>query len=353
MLALRSGRTARITLAAEDPDGDELTYSARRLPAGATFDTKLGVLTWSPTRAQEGKHEVDFEATDGQLVAKLAITLVVQPNRAPARHGDRVMFFVAGKSPSQTAFDATGWGSDPVVALDQDGDRVSFSVRRLPAGGRLVADDASVRFTFSPSEDDIGEHEIIIDVSDGELTTTVEQTVLVLPKWATHDYRGWFLLGGGPSGFLTHGDGELFAGGALDITLVALTENAHGGYGCATGTRHHDCHASHHRFYAELEVLDSLRAEAPSLFTYGAGYSASFEWYPGRRYLVPHYGIELGGLVRDGLGHRAQTRPYLGLHLWADRQVWLNLTLGYRIVPAELYDLSGPTLALRAVLNPW
>jgi hypothetical protein len=86
---------------------------------------------------------------------------------------------------------------------------------------------------------------------------------------------------------------------------------------------------------------------------YAAGYSASFEWFPARRSFIPHYGIELGGLVRDGLGHRAQTRPYLGLHLFTGRQLWLDAAIGYRVVPAELYGLSGPTATLRAVVNPW
>jgi hypothetical protein len=58
-------------------------------------------------------------------------------------------------------------------------------------------------------------------------------------------------------------------------------------------------------------------------------------------------------MVREGVGHRAQTRPYLGLHLFASTDVWLNAALGYRVVPAGLKDLSGPTFALRAIINPW
>jgi hypothetical protein len=39
--------------------------------------------------------------------------------------------------------------------------------------------------------------------------------------------------------------------------------------------------------------------------------------------------------------------------LFANDDIWLNAMLGYRVVPAELYELSGPTFALTAVLNPW
>jgi hypothetical protein len=174
-----------------------------------------------------------------------------------------------------------------------------------------------------------------------------------MPEWEGPSNVGWLLLGGGPSGFVAQGDGEAFVGGAVDATLAAIRGNGRDAYRCAHNLKTHDCHASHHRFYAQFEVLDSTRADAPAIFTYGIGYSATLEWDPERRYLIPHYGVEIGGLVREGLGHRAQTRPYLGLHLWASDQIWVNLDVGYRVTPAELGHLSGPTASLGLVLSPW
>jgi hypothetical protein len=88
------------------------------------------------------------------------------------------------------------------------------------------------------------------------------------------------LLGGGPAAFVAHDDGELFVGGAVDISLAALMKSGETGFHCAEGTRRRECHASHRRFYGEFEVLDSLRHGESSLFTYGFGYSASFEYFP-------------------------------------------------------------------------
>ena len=351
---LRSGRRVTISLKVEDPDGDALSFTAKRLPSGAAFESHEGVVTWTPTPAQEGEHEIDFEANDGSLTAKQTFTFTVIPNRAPEGPSERALLFTAiaepipDIGPLASSDSQGGW-----IARDEDGDELTVVVRKQPPGGRIIASKQSVSFRWSPKEKDVGEHELVVEVSDGELRTTIERTLVVFPQWSRRDYKGWFLLGGGPSGFVTHDDGEFFVGGAVDVTLVALREDAESGYRCAHGTRHNECHASHHRFYAEFEVLDSLREGEPSLFTYGAGYSASFEWNPARRYLVPHYGIEVGGLVRDGLGHRAQTRPYLGLHLFADDDLWVNAMVGYRVVPAELYELGGPTFALGAVLNPW
>ncbi|HEY2404705.1 MAG TPA: putative Ig domain-containing protein [Polyangiaceae bacterium] len=351
-IALRRGRLTRITFNAEDADGDALVYEITPVPAGATFDTEQGVLSWQPSRAQEGEQRFELAVNDGRVTVKRTFVCVVQPNRPPSEGGEPTVFLSARSA--KPAEDASYLnGAMPVVALDLDGDALTFQARQLPAGARLVSAHSVLSLAWQPGEADIGEHELIVDVSDGELSSTVHKKVVVIAPWASHDSTDWLLLGGGPSAFLTHRDPELLLGGAVDITLVAVREDSVSGYRCAHAEQQYNCHASHHRFYGEFEVLDSQRAHTPSVFTYAAGYSASLEWDPARRYLIPHYGIELGGLVRAGLGHRAQTRPYLGLHLWASDSVWINATVGYRVVPAELLDLSGPTFTLRAILRPW
>jgi hypothetical protein len=352
---LRSGRTARITILAEDPDGDSLTYALDRVPEHASFDRERGVLTWRPTREQEGEHELELQVTDGELSAKRSVVFVVSANRPPADTGEHAIVLRARDEPvpDSALLPADAEGTIAQLAQDPDGDELTFRVLKQPAGARVVASRGSVSFVWNNATGaDVGEHELIVSAADDVSATTVRRTVVVIPEWAARDYTRFLLPGAGASAFLAHDDGELFVGGAFDVTFVAVRGDWRNGYLCGRGLRTDDCHASHHRFYAEFEVLASTR-DTPSLFTYGIGYSASFEWNPSRRYLIPHYGIEIGGLVRSELGHRAQTRPYLGLHLWAGEQIWLNATLGYRVVPAELVDLSGPTATLRVIMNPW
>ena len=353
--ALRSEREGRIILEADDPDQDQLTYRAVSLPPGAKLDAKQGVVTWTPTEAQEGEHRFEVSVTDGEAGDRQTFTVVVVPNRAPipAFNGYITRVVPDWSSASRAARSVLEQQLKTRLASDPDSDPVTFRARQLPAGARLEAKGAVVSLVWAPTQQDLGEHEIVVDVSDGVHTTEIRTQAIVFPEWARGDYGGWFLLGAGPSAFLTHADGEVFVGGALDVTLVALRERVSSGYSCSRRVTHYDCHASHHRFYGEFEVLAPTRARGPSVFTYGLGYSASFEYAPLRRHLIPHYGIEVGGLVRDEVGHRAQTRPYLGLHLFASTGVWLNASVGYRVVPAGLRDLSGPTLALRAILNPW
>jgi hypothetical protein len=295
---------------------------------------------------------IGFEVSDGHAVARRTFVFHVHPNRAPTNTPSDQPLVVAVRDDGSSSL-ASDAEAPIVVAWDPDDDELTFRARELPPGARLAAADGRVTLQWNPTEADLGAHDVVVDVSDGTLTRTLRVKVLVIADWAQREHTGWLLLGGGASAFVTPRSGESLLGGALDLSLVALRESAARAYGCGQGVRTHDCHASYHRFYAQLEVLDSLRRGAPSVFTYAVGYSASLEWYPGRRYLIPHYGIELGGLVREGHGHLAQTRPYLGLHLWASDALWINAAAGYRVVPAALSELSGPTFALTLVSNPW
>lgn len=345
------GRELRVSPGADDEDGDRLTFTVEPLPAGATFDAAKGVLTWTPTRAQLGKHLLTFRVSDGRNADRRDVLFFVRENRAPVGRAAVVIAWAKERPPQPTANDENApW---EVIASDPDGDELTVVVKKLPPTARFLPSPGLLSMSLRPTPADVGEHELVLDVSDGESTVTLRRRVVVLPEWGERDYRGWMLPGGGASGFLLHGDRELFVGGALQATLVARTKNARDAFLCEDESNSSDCRSSHFRIYAEFEVLASTRAHAPSLFTYGAGYTSNFEWNPARRYLIPHYGGAVGGLFRSGVGHRAAVHPYLGLHLWADSHVWVNLTLGYRVVPAGLQDLSGPTAGLVAMLNSW
>ena len=72
------GQTLTFTVAATDPDGDAITYSATNLPAGATFDPASRTFTWTPDYTQSGTYnDVTFTVTDGDLSSSESITISV------------------------------------------------------------------------------------------------------------------------------------------------------------------------------------------------------------------------------------------------------------------------------------
>lgn len=342
-LHLRVGRPVQMRLEASDPEEDPLSYSAISLPAGATFDPAAGLFTWQPKSAQQT--HVRFRVSDGRLSDTLNLSVGVRNNAPPGAEPARVFVFEAGSARTRSE------GTE--LAQDLDGDALTVRVEQAPRGASVVALGNRAVLHFAPEAGQLGEYPLVFEASDGERSTRVAHTLLVMPKWNQKDWAGALLPGGGPSVFVTHGNGDAFLGGAFDVTIRAVRGDGPTGRLCEKGEYSGSCYASHRRFYAEFEVLDALRAGVSPLFTYGFGFSSTFEWYPARRALIPFYSAEVGGLVQGEFGHLAQTRAALGLHLWASDGAWLSTALGYRVVPAGLYDLSGPTLSLRAVLNPW
>ena len=58
-----SDRVLSIPISADDPDGDSASFAPVSLPAGASL-SPTGMLSWTPTIAQIGTHELSFTATD-------------------------------------------------------------------------------------------------------------------------------------------------------------------------------------------------------------------------------------------------------------------------------------------------
>lgn len=59
------GQTYRYDVEATDPDGEALTFALSTAPTGMSIETARGVMTWTPTAAQAGTHDVTVQVQDG------------------------------------------------------------------------------------------------------------------------------------------------------------------------------------------------------------------------------------------------------------------------------------------------
>jgi len=72
-----AGESIQFTVSANDPDGDDLTYSVNNLPEGADFNPETGVFSWHPQAA--GVYTgINFEVTDGESIDFEVISIVVE-----------------------------------------------------------------------------------------------------------------------------------------------------------------------------------------------------------------------------------------------------------------------------------
>lgn len=125
----QEGSSYRYRIVATDADGDALTYTLLAAPAGMTIDAG-GEISWLPALSQVGPQDVVVEVADGLAAVTQSFTIDVaaRPNTAP----------VINSTPAGSVFVGENF-SYQVVALDGEGDPLTFSLPQAPAGMAISA----------------------------------------------------------------------------------------------------------------------------------------------------------------------------------------------------------------------
>jgi hypothetical protein len=151
-----AGATLTLTISATDADGDALTYSASGLPSGASFSGDT--LTWTPTEAQAGNHQVAFTVTDGQLYDSEAIVITVAGTGTDTNNAPNLTD-IGNKSVNE---------NEPlsfsISASDSDNDSITYSASGLPSGATFSGQD----FNWTPTFDQAGSYQVTFTASDGQ-----------------------------------------------------------------------------------------------------------------------------------------------------------------------------------------
>ncbi len=190
-----------LTLAASDPDGDALTFSAPNgLPSGLTLHSSTGTLSGT---VAAGTYSITVAVSDGALSASAAFTLTVTANTAPTL-----------QTPASQSNDLDDVVSLQVSASDADGDALTYSAAGLPPG--LSINATSGRITGTPTAP--GTYSVTVGASDGASTAsgTFAWTVTGAPApqnpishWKFDEGSGTSAAdaAGGMTGTLTNGAG--------------------------------------------------------------------------------------------------------------------------------------------------
>ncbi len=144
-------------VAAEDDDGDALSYALDTAPAGMSIDAG-GQINWTPIDGQLGTHDVALRADDGRggwATQEYAVTVSLL--------GDNVAPHITSQPPRKAAFDTLyTYG---VQARDDDGDVLSYAL--LDAPPTMGVDSVSGVIEWTPSPIDLGTHRVELMVDDG------------------------------------------------------------------------------------------------------------------------------------------------------------------------------------------
>jgi len=163
--------------ATDADDGDTLTYSLTANPTGMTIDSTTGVISWTPTSDQIGDHNVTVEVSDGELNDSQNFIIVVSEAPpaplppTPTNHAPTIT-----STPDTLATVGVLYAYD-VNATDSDGDTLTYSLATNPTG--MTIDSTTGVISWTPTSGQIGDHDVTVEVSDGEKSTTQSFTITV------------------------------------------------------------------------------------------------------------------------------------------------------------------------------
>ena len=149
-----TGQTYTYQIVAEDPDGDELTFTLLSDQPGMTLDAATGLLEWTPTAGDLGTTLVEVVARDpalGGSIQQFSLT-VLEANNAPEINSTPPTNLASGQP---FRYD--------ILATDADGDFLTYELVSGPEGFLI---DGVGRTFWIPSADQIGENEIEVRVTD-------------------------------------------------------------------------------------------------------------------------------------------------------------------------------------------
>jgi RHS repeat-associated protein len=163
------GGLYKYAVAANDPDGDKVTFALLSAPAGMAIDTATGLVQWTPTAAQVGTNLVTIAAADpagAQGLQRFAI--LVQVNQAPTITSQPIKVITAGLA---YRYD--------VQAGDPDGDTLTYTLAAGPTGMTI---DKLGRVSWMTDIPDIGTYHVVLTASDdGGLSATQSYDLQVVP----------------------------------------------------------------------------------------------------------------------------------------------------------------------------
>ncbi len=238
-----------------------------------------------------------------------------------------------------------------VAVRDADGDPLSVTTSALPSGATFVrtdhsspsttSDHASIRtfaLTWKPTADQSGEFPLAFTASDGQATVSQSVTLEVSEEWEVYALPGVQAVSYWPRQSIDTGG---YQGASVECLGIAWAHrnNKHG--------------PSHGRVYLDLDLLFPTSGHGGNLYAYTIGTDLTVERNPSRRFLLPYFGAEVGGIHSAALGDYFVAIPYAGLHLWADRSAWVNVSGGYVLPGRNLDRLSGAFAKAGLDLSFW
>ncbi|MBU2634997.1 S8 family serine peptidase [Patescibacteria group bacterium] len=150
-----------ITLTATDPDGDPLTYSVVTPPANGILTGTAPSVTYTPNPNYNGPDSFTFKANDGKVDSNIAmVSITVNSVNDPP---------LANNQSVTTTQDIPV--SITLIAIDVDGDTLTYSLVTLPTNG-ILSGIAPI-LTYTPNPGYTGSDSFTFKANDGLVDSNI------------------------------------------------------------------------------------------------------------------------------------------------------------------------------------
>lgn len=184
-LSVAQGNTINFTVKAEDGNADPITYSAVRLPNGATFNPSTRLVTFSPNYDQLGTFPLVLAATDGRsnpVNKTFYVSVYSFFSGTRGTSADDFGFYSPNETPRITS-NKSYFTVNPgerldfsITATDPESDTLSLNVTDLPSTARF--EPRTGLFSWTPVAAERGVYTMNFYASDA-MSTSAPFTVTV------------------------------------------------------------------------------------------------------------------------------------------------------------------------------
>ena len=150
-------------------------------------------------------------------------------------------------------------------------------------------------------------------------------------QYKNNEFESWFMPGGGYSIYKPEASDSLgmFSGIAIEFAIYTkVDQNDNPG-------------PSHVRWYTKFNLNSSSKDGVSDLFLYSMGIDLSLEKNPKRNFLIPYFGLEVGGISHKAFGTSINFTPLAGIHLLSTRKLFVNVHGGYLYPVRNFEYLQG------------
>jgi len=164
------------------------------------------------------------------------------------------------------------------------------------------------------------------------LSIVVNAQITDKKKIDNAEFERAFMPGGGYNVYIPKGKDSLgiLSGAVIEFLFYAKV------------AQNDDSGPSHVRLYGKLNVLNSNKKNISDFLLYSVGLNMSLERNPKRTFLIPYFGLEMGGISNKTFNSTLQFTPTLGVHLLSRQNIFINAQAGY-MYPIKNFELMRGT----------